>query len=206
MTAHDATAPSGRTGRAGRYTAGAIAFHWTLAVLILGLIAAGKYMTGLPPGSSEQFQLYQLHKSLGILVLLLTLGRIAWRVAHPPPPLPDGMKAWERAAARGTHLGFYALMLAIPLTGWAMVSASPWNIPTVLFGVVPWPHLPVLSGLDPAAKEATAGAFAGAHELLANLTLLLVVLHVAAALVHHFAKGDDVLARMLPLLRPRGRG
>ncbi len=179
-----------------RYSAVAILLHWAIALLVLALVGLGLYMTSLPPGSAAQFSLYQWHKSLGITVLLLTLARIAWRLSHPVPALPATLKPWERLAARGTHVGLYALMLAIPLTGWALVSASPWNLPTILYGVIPWPHLPVLSTLED--KAGAEAVLEQVHGLLAWSAVALVALHVAAALKHHFILKDDVLARMLP--------
>jgi len=100
------------------YTAVAITLHWIIAFSIVGLILVGWQMTDMPLGAPGQEQLYQMHKSFGITVLLLTVARIVWRVLNPPPPLPEGMTAWERTLANGTHVGIYALMLAMPLTGW----------------------------------------------------------------------------------------
>lgn len=185
-------------GRA--YSAGAILLHWLTALCLVGLIAIGLTMTRLPPSDlALKFSLYQLHKSIGITVLLLTLLRLAWRLRHPPPPLPDTLAPWQRHAAKGVHLTFYGLLLVLPLVGWALVSASTLDIPTVLYGVLPWPHLPLLSSLsDKAAAEA---GFKVAHRLLAYGTLLLILLHVAAALKHQLVDKDEVLARMVPPLR-----
>lgn len=185
---------------AARYSTVAIALHWAIAVLLIGQIAGGFYMHGLPDENAAfKFQLYQLHKSFGITILALTVFRLVWRLTHKPPPLPAGMAAWERLAARATHWGFYALLLAIPLLGWLYVSASPFNVPTMLFGVVHLPHLPFFEGA--ADRRALAGALMGGHELMAKLAIALIVLHVGAALKHHFVNRDDVLARMAPLFR-----
>ena len=96
-------------------------------------------------------------------------------------------------SARATHIGFYGLIIVIPLLGWAMVSASPYNIPTVLYGEIPWPHLPV--------PKSAFEAFKAAHVWLAFGAVALLALHVAAALKHHYILKDDVLARMLPFMR-----
>lgn len=173
----------------------AILFHWTMALLIIGLFLFGKYMTGLDPMAPDTFTLYQLHKSLGFLVLTLVLARLAWRFANPSPPLPKTMPRIERLAAHLGHAGLYALMLAIPLSGWLMVSASPWGIPTVVFDTLPVPHLPVPSTLG--TKAEAESTLKEVHELLANGLLLLVLLHAAAALKHHFLNRDDVLRRMV---------
>ncbi len=181
---------------AGRYTRVAIGLHWLIAAGIFVLIALGLAMTQLKLPASTMFRLYQLHKSVGITVLLAVLARVAWRLGHPPPPLPAGLPAYERRAAGGTHLLLYVLMLFLPLTGWAMVSASPFNIPTVLFGVVPWPHLPVVSTL--AHKAPVEAAFKAIHTYAAWALIALLALHTGAALRHHFVLRDGVLARMLP--------
>jgi cytochrome b561 len=173
----------------------AIAFHWTMALLIAGLFVLGKVMTALDPMEPDTFALYQWHKSFGFVVLVLVLGRLAWRAVNPSPSLPEGMPWYERLASGLGHAGLYAAMLILPLSGWLMVSASPWGIPTVLFETVPVPHLPVPSVLgDKASAEET---LKGVHEIVGNLLALLVLLHVAAALKHHFINRDTVLSRMV---------
>ena len=191
----------GRGGVGARYTGVAILLHWLIAVAILGQIALGLIMTqkGLPP--MRQFQLYQLHKSVGITILLLVVLRVLWRLGHRPPPLPPAMPALERRAAGGAHLLLYGLILGLPLTGWAVVSASPFNIPTVLYSVVPWPHLPVLPELhDKAPVEA---ALKAVHAYGAWALIALVALHTAAALRHAIVLRDGVLRRMAPQPRTR---
>ena len=179
-----------------RYDGVAIALHWLMALAIVGMIALGLIMTDLPRGSTLQFSMFQLHKSVGVTVLLLTLLRLAWRLAHRPPALPDEMPVWEKLAAHAGHLGLYALMFGLPLSGWAVVSASPLNIPTVLFGVIHWPHLPLLSTL--ANKKPVAEALESLHSAAAWILIALLVVHAGAALRHHFLLKDDVLRRMLP--------
>lgn len=173
--------------------------------MVLGQIAGGVYVDELPRQTPAQrqevFALLQLHKSFGILILVLSLGRLGWRLTHPAPPLPAHMAAWEKTVAHATHWTFYALMIGVPLGGWALVSASPFNVPTMLFGQIPWPHLPFFQGVED--REATADFIHGMHDFGAKLMLALVVLHVGAALKHHVIDNDDVLARMLPLVRKR---
>lgn len=178
-----------------RYGTVAIILHWLIGFSIVGLLIVGKYMHGLPNDDPNKFALYQMHKSFGISVLVLTVVRIVWRLTHPVPALPAGMPAWQRWGAHLSHFGLYALMLAIPLSGWAVASSSPYGIPTVLFGVVELPHLP--TGND----EDTNEFFEEAHELLGNLMILLLIVHVAAALKHHFVDKDTVLTRMLPFTK-----
>jgi len=176
-----------------RYSKVAIALHWAIAVLILSLIAVGFLMTQdwLP----HRFTVFQWHKSFGIVVLLLSVLRLIWRLTHKPPALPAGMKTWEIWAAKLTHIGFYVLMIGVPLLGWAMVSASPLPIENKLFFLIPLPDLPGVT----ASKEATE-RLKDFHELGAKLILVLFVLHVGAALKHHFVAKDGILARMIPRL------
>ena len=130
-----------------------------------------------------------VHKAVGITVLVLTLGRIAWRLAHPAPPLPGDLKPWERAAANASHVALYAFMLAMPLTGWAMVSGAKRR-PLEWFGLFDIPYLPVSDALSDIGRQA--------HELLGWGLIALLIVHVGAALRHHFLLRDNVLARMTP--------
>jgi len=182
----------------------AIGLHWTIALLIFANIALAWTFDDLKQGLAW-FRLIQLHKSIGITVLLLSVLRLLWRLVHPPPAHPPQMKRWEKGAAGAVHWGFYGLMLGLPLTGWAMVSASPKNLPTLLFRKVPWPHIGVIHALPMEQRKPLTDALAFTHEQLANLAYVLIVLHVAAALRHQFFTRDRVLWRMLPLpaLRPR---
>ena len=182
------------------YSAVAITLHWLIALGILTNIGLAWYFGTLRGAAS--IPPIQLHKSIGITVLLLTLIRIGWRLIHPAPSLPDHMPTWERWAAKATHFVFYLLMLGLPLSGWAMVSASPLIKvhPTVLYGVVPWPAFPY-GHLDTDTLHGIRKAMAFTHEKLAWLAYATITLHVAAALKHHLIDRDDVLARMIPFLR-----
>lgn len=174
----------------------AIVFHWTMAILIVFMLALGLYMHELPLTDPATFQLYQLHKSIGFVVLALATLRILWRFANPSPKLPDAMKSWEKVAAHLGHAGLYALMFALPLSGWLMVSASPWGIPTIVFNVLPIPHLPVPEFLG--SKEAAEAFLKNVHAFAAYFLIALLVVHIAAALKHHFINRDGTLQRMAP--------
>lgn len=165
--------------------------HWAIALMIIVQIPAGMFMSQMD-FSQTKFTMYQLHKSFGFIVLGLSLFRLYWRLTHPIPALPDNTAGWKAAAAKLTHVGFYVVIIGIPLTGWLMVSASPLEIPTKIFFAIPVPHWPV------PISEASEGLFRLSHELLAKATIALLVLHVGAALNHHFREKDDVLIRMLP--------
>ncbi len=179
-----------------RYTSVAIALHWLIALGIFAMLAMGLVMTHVKLAPLMVFKLYQLHKSVGITILLAALLRLLWRFTHRPPALPSDMPQWEKGAAEGTHVVLYLLMIGMPLVGWALVSASPLNIPTVLYGVIPWPHLPVFADLHDKAHVAPILGMIHAYGAYALIALLL--LHAGAALRHHFVMRDEVLRRMIP--------
>ncbi|WP_299814030.1 cytochrome b [uncultured Roseibium sp.] len=173
----------------------AIAFHWTMALLIIGMLALGLYMRQLPQTEPATFELFQLHKSIGFVVLTLAVLRLFWRLVNPSPRLPAGMPPLEKIAAHLGHASLYALIFALPVTGWFMVSASPWGIPTILFNVLPVPHLHVPEALG--SQEQAESFFKLLHEYGAYLLIALITVHVAAALKHHFISRDDTLTRMI---------
>ena len=183
------------------YSAVAIVLHWLIAAaIVFQVIIAWRMGGGRTP---EGFALVQLHKSIGITVLLLSLARLAWRLTHRPPPLPAGMATWEKALAKVAHVGLYVIMIGLPITGWIMVSASRIQVPTLLYGVVPWPHVPGLAHLAEPAKSAWHAIGETGHEVLAWGAYILVALHVAGALKHQlFSKDEPVLAHMAPGTKP----
>jgi len=187
------------TGRS-TYSSGAIALHWLIAALLISNIVLAWYFTHLP--KMAQFGPASVHKSIGITILFLTLIRIGWRFTSPPPPLPGTLRPWERWGAKATHVLFYVIMLGMPLSGWAMTSASPLIKlhPTVLYGVLPWPTLP-FGHLSRDTLDSLRRLFGRTHALLAWVAYLTIALHVAAALKHQFIDHDDVMGRMLPLAR-----
>ena len=171
-----------------RYTPPARLLHWLMAALLIGLLALGFYMSDLPL-SPEKLQLYSWHKWAGVTAFILLAIRLLWRATHRPPALPASMSATAQRMAHLGHLALYALMIAIPLSGWLMSSAKGFQ--TVYFGVLP---IPDLLAKNPELGELLATLHGGL-----NLLLVLTVLgHAAAALKHHFVDRDDVLRRMLP--------
>ncbi len=168
------------------YTPVAKGLHWLMAVMILGLLALGIYMSDLPL-SPQKLTLYSWHKWFGVTVFLLVWLRLAWRVTHCPPALPDTLSAPMRLAAHAGHAALYVLMVAIPLTGWLMSSAKGFQ--TVWFGVLP---IPDLLGRD----RELGDLLQQVHKLLNLLLMLTLAGHVLAALWHHFVLKDDTLRRM----------
>ncbi len=177
---------------ASSYTRTAIGFHWLIALLIFSTFPLGLYMHGLP-FSPRQLQLISYHKWLGVTIFMLAFLRVLWRLGHPAPPLPDTLPAWQRLAALATHHLLYLLLIVIPLSGWLMSSAK--GVPVVYLGLVP---LPDLVDRDKALGELLARV----HQVLNLALAVLVVTHVLAALKHHFLDRDDVLVRMIPILKP----
>ncbi len=176
--------------RPSRYTRTAILLHWLAALLIASNFALGLSMVGLP-FSPQKFRWYGWHKWTGITVFLVALARLAWRIAFPAPP-PVAMSEWQRRAARVTHALLYALMLAIPLSGWVYSSAT--GVSVVYLGLVPLPDL--------VPKDKALAAVLKVVHVTLNFTLLaLVFVHAGAAFKHHFVDRDGVLARMVPFLR-----
>jgi len=172
-----------------RYTRVAIALHWILALGILLQIALGFYLGEVPRGSPERSAWVNFHKSTGITLAALIVVRLAWRIAHQPPPLPATMPPWERFAALANHALLYACMFGMPLTGYVASNFSKFGIK--FFSLVmlpPW-------GID---DKRIYAAFNAAHKLLALVFVALIVLHVAAALKHALVERDGMMRRMWP--------
>lgn len=179
------------------YTKIAIWLHWLIAILIIGQLAGGKIMMAMDPAPLK-FEIFQLHKSFGFIVLFLSIARLLWRLGHKAPPLPAGMKPIEKIGAKLSHIGFYGLMIGIPISGWVMVSSTPYVIATKIFKVIPVPDIPGLP-----RSEAFNNLMKDTHEVMGFLILALLILHIAAALKHHFVNKDDVLSRMVPRIKPK---
>lgn len=195
MTGVAAGAAGGAVGdTAARYNRGAIWFHWTIAALILTNVVIGLFHDSFP--AELRGRSMGLHKSAGFTVLFLSLGRLAWRLTHRPPPFASHLKRWEVLLAHATHRLFYVLMIAVPLAGWLYVSSATEARPLTFFGLFDLPFLPV------ERSKGAAGLWRDAHELLAFATIGLFLLHVAGALKHQLIDRDNELGRMLPGFGP----
>ena len=173
-----------------RYSGVAIALHWVLGLMIIGAFGVGLYMTDLPM-SPSRLKLYNWHKWAGVTILALSALRLLWSLTHRPPAHAAGPR-WQQQAAHATHLALYGLFFAVPLVGWAYSSAA--GFPIVWFGVLPLPDFVP-------QDKALAALIKPWHEILAWAMALLVGLHIAAALKHHFIDRDGLIHRMRP-----GRG
>ena len=174
------------------YTATAIGLHWLAAALILGNLALGLFMVDLSL-TPAKLRYYSWHKWAGVTIFLLSAARLLWRLSHAAPALPSSMPSWQRTTAKASHHAFYLLFFAAPLTGWLFSSAAGFQ--TVYFGILPLPDLLVKN------KE-LADALKLVHQFATYALGALVALHAAAAIKHHVLDRDDVLARMLPFLKP----
>lgn len=180
-------------------------FHWTIALLIIGLFAVGLIMEEMANGP-DKYWTFMMHKSLGLLVILLVLCRLAWRLGSRKPKALASVPWYMNAAAEMVHWALYALMLAIPFSGWLVHSYA--NFPLNWFGIqgLAVPRLTTLPpGMSSEEVRAMVHDTGELHGALAWLLMLVVAVHAAAALYHHFVRKDPILARMTPFVKaPEG--
>lgn len=185
----------------GRYTGVAIALHWIMAALLISVILYGWWLEDQRELISSYDEFLELksgfnwHKTAGLIILALSVFRLVWRLTHKVPPLPAGMATWERIGARFSHIGFYVLMIGLPLGGYMVASAYGSEQPILLFDAIELPKLPVPQTPE-FQKLAGSMHSAGSWALIG-----LMALHIAAAMKHEFVKNDGVLARMIPIIR-----
>jgi cytochrome b561 len=165
--------------------------HWLMALLILAMLFIG---VGMVTSLKHYHQLLAIHRPLGVLILVLAAVRLIWRLFNPPPPLPAAMPGWQKAIAGASHVVLYALMFALPLVGWGMLSAARY--PIVLFGGLRLPPiLPHNVALYAMLREA--------HGVLALALLLTFIAHLGAALAHALIFRDEVFPSMTGVGRGR---
>jgi cytochrome b561 len=174
-----------------RYSAVAQAFHWLIAALIVVQFTLAWSADDLPIGA-RKLVLLARHKSFGMTILMLAALRLLWRLFNRPPELPPGMTTLEKKLARATHVLFYVLLFVMPLTGWLMSSAKNYSVSW--FDQFTWPNL-----IGP--NEQAFDLLRSTHHTLSWLLFAVALLHILAALKHHFWNKDDVLKRMLPFTK-----
>lgn len=174
-----------------RYHSAAIILHWVMAVAIALMLGSGLTLEYAELEKSFKFQLFQWHKSLGVLLLLAVALRIGVRLWQKPPALPATLHQWEVIAAKLGHLGLYAAMIAMPVSGWVMVSSSPYGLPTIVFNLFEWPHLPGLAG-----NEAVNHLARQTHSVAAWALLALLAAHIGAVIKHALYERENLLRRM----------
>ncbi|MFC3079683.1 cytochrome b [Phenylobacterium terrae] len=185
--------------REGRYSPVGVAFHWLVASLILFQLWWGWRTSRLPVGY-EKLEAYEVHSQVGLAIFVLTLLRMVWR-AMVPGPINDADKpGWQSRAAHLTHYALYVALIGLPLSGWAMLSATAAEQPLSVAGVAPWPHLP-FSELSPAQRWAIEAWAEQIHFGFIVFILVLLPLHIGATLKHEIVNRDDVLSGMLPGIR-----
>jgi cytochrome b561 len=186
-----------------RYTAVAITLHWTISVSIIGMIFLGWYMGDLDKNSPLHEPVFALHKSIGLTILLLSVGRIVWRLINRPPPEPP-MPGWQAGAAGFVHVAFYVLIIVMPLSGWLYSSLGrPGG--TQLWGL-PWADVPGAGSLASQTRRDLAPTIENVHSKLAWVIIVMLGLHIAGALKHQFIDKHGLLSRMLPGLFGRTAG
>lgn len=176
------------TGRS-KYSAGAMIFHWVIAIAV---IVNWRIAEAADHAASRELAapIWANHKALGITILTLTLGRLAWRLTHKIPPLPDTMKNWERVLSRSVHVIFYILLIGLPIGGW--LANSYFGNGVDVFGIFTLPALPV-------GENAEAGkAIFGFHGTGGEILIYLIGLHILGALKHTFFDKSGGIMRMLP--------
>lgn len=181
----------------GRYSPVGIVFHWTMAALAIFQLGWGWWMSRLPVGGGK-LAAYDLHFAIGVLMLVLAIGRGSWRLLAPGPINDADKPGWESVAAHVTHYVFYACLLGLPLSGWLMISATAPDQKLALAGMIPWPHIP-LQDLTNRQLWILEDLAEWTHWVLVVVMLLLIPIHAGAALKHHFIDRDDVLHGMLPI-------
>jgi cytochrome b561 len=171
------------------------AIHWTTVIIVIMLLLIGWTMTSdLTMSTATRGMLFALHKSLGILILLLTLFRLYWGKIHRAPPLPAGLRPWEIMLVAVVHKLFYVLLLLQPLIGWMIYTVSTHK--SLFFGLFRIPDLPFMITFQ--NFPPVLDFLEGIHAVGASILAIAIVLHVGAALKHHFVIRDDVLLRMSP--------
>lgn len=179
-----------------RYSPVGIIFHWVMAFLVLFQLGWGWYMSLLPAGG-DKLHAFEIHSAAGLPILILGLLRGVWRLIIPGPVNDADLPGWQSKVAYATHYLFYICFFGLPLSGWAMWSSLGEPAPLSFGGVLPWPLLP-LHDVSPAVQWAIMDIAEDVHHVLILTLALLIPLHVAAALKHHFWNRHDVLRGMLP--------
>ena len=185
------------------YTAVAIALHWVIAIMLIGMVFFGwsmedlkhQLLEGGDVTLAEVQMAYNSHKTIGLIILALSIFRLVWRLIHKTPGLPEGMAGWEKVIAHATHFSFYAIMIGMPLGG--MIAASASELPSFLFNN---PEL-VIPKLPVPQTESFAGLAGSIHGGGGWVILILAGLHAAAAVKHQFIDKDGLLGRMIPFLK-----
>lgn len=175
-----------------RYHSATIVLHWAMAVGFLFMLGSGLYMVNGDLSRADQFQLYQTHKAAGVVMLVALVVRICIRFLTRQPALPQSIPQQERRLAKLGHSALYVMLLAIPVTGWIMVSASPFGLPTFVFvDWLKWPHIPGL-----AKNEVVEDIARAAHWYIVVTMIFMLIAHIGAVVMHKYKHNVSLLKRM----------
>lgn len=176
-----------------RYHSLSIMLHWAVVLGLILMFASGLYMVNADISKADQYKLFQLHKSAGVVILWVLFIRIWVRIFTTAPDLPNSLSNADKKKAQVGHLLLYVALIIMPLSGWLMVSASPFGLPTFVFvDWIKWPHIPGV------ARNKTFETIANnTHWITAAVLFMLIVGHISAVIWHKKAHGLNLLNRML---------
>jgi cytochrome b561 len=184
------------------YSCATMLFHWSIAVLIFVEFALALSFSRFNPGDTWYFRAaYRVHMSAGMALLALSVLSVLRRLVHTYPPLPRGLDALTRALAKLVRFLLYVFIIAVPVTGWLILSAR--NASVAVYGKLSWPNVAYLAHMTYERRFRINDLLLPIHSNLSYIGITLVGLHMAASLYHHFWRGDEVLMRMLRRTRTR---
>ena len=181
-----------------RYNSVAIILHWVMALAFIGMLCSGFAMEFIEMAQMAKFQLMQLHKSTGVVLLIAVLFRFSWRLATKVPSLPAAFPKWERMAAKAGHWLLYICMFAMPISGWVMVSSSSYGLPTMVYNLFQWPHIHEVFSIfgDLQGNKEVRDASGAAHMIIAYVFVVLLLGHIGAVVKHFVIDRENLLTRM----------
>jgi cytochrome b561 len=169
----------------------AILLHWLIALALVFMFVSGLYMVNADIDKADQYKLYQIHKGAGVLLLLSIGVRIVVRLVTRQPRLPDNLTQTDKRLAKSGHIALYVAMIVMPLSGWLMVSASPFGLPTIVFDWFQWPHVP---GVE--RNKLVESLSRNIHWYTGLTFLSLIAVHIGAVFKHSITDHIKLLPRM----------
>ncbi|WP_371196129.1 cytochrome b [Glaciecola sp. SC05] len=175
-----------------RYHSASIVLHWLIALGLLFMVVSGVVMVNVEMSKADQFRLFQIHKAAGVIMLWAIVLRIIVRSLTQQPPLPAVMTSAEKTLAKIGHIALYTGLIIMPLSGWLMVSASPFGLPTFVFvDWIKWPHIPFVE-----RNKTIEGIARNIHWIMASTLVVLIVGHIGAVFLHRKKQGISLIQRM----------
>lgn len=178
--------------RVNRYHSLSITLHWIMAAGLLFMLLSGVYMVNFDITKADQFKLYQIHKASGVIMLWAIILRVIVRVFTRSPALPSQMSNTEKRLAKFGHVALYGGLILMPISGWLMVSASPFGLPTFVFvDWISWPHIPFVE-----RNKVIEGIARNIHWITASVLFTMVFGHISAVWLHRKKQGIHLIKRM----------